>query len=179
VHEAIIEAVLDLLAEGVAIEALSMDAIAARAGVGKATIYRRWDNKEDLLLETILKLKGKPPEPVGESVREDLIRLLSVVGKKDERAMKIMPCILPEVARSAAAYRIWQEVAEPRREVMRGVLRRGIANGELRPDLDIEIALAVLTSPVMLHRMLRWHPGLDDELLPSQVVDTVLRGLAA
>ncbi|MBV1850353.1 TetR/AcrR family transcriptional regulator [Catellatospora tritici] len=178
-HDAIIEAVLDLLAEGVSVEALSMEAIAARAGVGKATIYRRWPGKDELLLETLVKLKGTPPQPRGESLREDLIQLLAVVGHKDERTVKIMPCLWPEVARSEAAWRIWQEMAEPRREVMRQVLRRGVASGELRADLDIEIAVTALISPVLMHRMLRWNPALDGDALPAQIVDMVLRGMLA
>ena len=51
--EAIIEAVLDLLAEGTPFDALSIEAVAARAGVGKATIYRRWSNKEALLFDAV------------------------------------------------------------------------------------------------------------------------------
>lgn len=178
-HEAIIEAVLDLLGEGVAVEALSMEAIAARAGVGKATIYRRWAGKDELLRETLFTLKGPAPQTLGDSVRADLIRLLSVVGKKDQRAIKVLPCLLPQVPHSPEAYRVWQEMAEPRREVMREVLRRGVATGEVRADLDVELALSVLISPVLLHRMLRWNPALDDEKLPEQVVDMVLGGITA
>ncbi|GHJ48585.1 TetR family transcriptional regulator [Catellatospora sp. TT07R-123] len=178
-HDAIIEAVLDLLSEGVSVEALSMEAIAARAGVGKATIYRRWPGKDELLLETLVKLKGTPPQPAGKSLREDLVQVLSVIGHKDERTVKIMPCLWPEVARSHAAWRIWQEMAEPRREVMRGVLRGGVASGELRADLDIEIAVTALISPVLMHRMMRWNPALNDETLPEQIVDMVLRGMRA
>src|SRR5688572_25412027 len=76
--EAILEAVLDLLQEGVAVDALSIEAVAARAGVGKATIYRRWENKERLLLDAVRRLKGDPPRPPGKSVRDDLVMLLSV-----------------------------------------------------------------------------------------------------
>ncbi|GAA1613809.1 TetR/AcrR family transcriptional regulator [Catellatospora bangladeshensis] len=180
-HEAILEAVLDLLADGVSVEALSMEAIAARAGVGKATIYRRWAGKDELLLEALVKLKGPPPQPLGDSVRADLVRLLTVVGPKDERAVRVMPCLFPEVHRSSEAYRIWQEgMAEPRREVMREVLRRGIATGELRPDTDVEVTTSLLISPMLLHRMVRWNPALDGyEDLAERVVDTVLRGVTA
>jgi AcrR family transcriptional regulator len=178
--EAIIDAVLDLLAEGNTVEALSIEAIAARAGVGKATIYRRWTGKESLLADAIRTLKGPTPEPAGESVRDDLITLLSVVARKgDERALKIMPCIMPEVNRSPEQYRIWQEIIAPRREKLRQVLRRGIDTGDLRADLDIELTLVLLTGPVVMQRTMRWHPDLDDATLPARVVDTVLAGIAA
>src|SRR5215468_364049 len=75
--EAIIEAVLDLLAEGSSLEALSIEAVAARAGVGKATIYRRWPNKEALVIDAIGELKGALPVLSGESIREDLLALRS------------------------------------------------------------------------------------------------------
>jgi AcrR family transcriptional regulator len=182
VDEAIIEAVLDLLAEGVAIDALSIEAIAARAGVGKATIYRRWSGKDALLVDALRTLKGPPPQPLGRSVREDLVRLLSAVGPRgqvDQRALKIMPCLVPEVHRSPEQYRLYQELVEPRREVMRGVLGRGIETGELRPDIDVEVTMALLTGPVLMQRVLRWSPALDDAELPGQVVDAVLAGIAA
>ncbi|MFD0746939.1 TetR/AcrR family transcriptional regulator [Phytohabitans flavus] len=63
--EAIMEAVLDLLAEGSTIESLSIEAIAAKAGVGKATIYRRWSGKQALLVDAIRRLKGQPSTPKG------------------------------------------------------------------------------------------------------------------
>jgi AcrR family transcriptional regulator len=180
VDEAIVEATLDLLAEGSPIEALSIEAIAARAGVGKATIYRRWSGKEMLLIDVLGTLKGPPQMPNGETVRDDLVTMLSAIGRNpDARAASIMPCLMPAMQRSPAHHRLYQELLEPRRQVMRDVLRRGIERGELRPDLDIELTLAILTSPVLLQRMLRWHPNLDDENLPERVVDALFAGIAA
>lgn len=174
------EAVLDLLAAGTPVDALSIESVAVRAGVGKATIYRRWPNKEALLLDAIRRLKGAPPQPKGESVREDLIMLLGVINHShDRRAVNIMPCLVPEVHRSPAHYRLYQEIVEQRREVLRSVLRRGIRTGELRDDIDVELTTAMLTGPVLIQRMLRWHPDLDDATLPERVVDGVLAGIAA
>lgn len=180
VDESIIRAVLDLLVEGHTVEALTIEAVAAKAGVGKATIYRRWPGKDALLVDAVRSLKGPPPVPVGKSVREDLVLLLGPPGKKpDQRFARIMSCLGPEVQRSPERYRLYQGLVEPRRAVMREVLRRGKDTGELRPDLDVEVAVAVLTAPVLIQRMLRWHPDLDDATLPERVVDTVLTGLAA
>jgi AcrR family transcriptional regulator len=178
--EAIVEAVLDILAEGTPVEALSIEAVAARAGVGKATIYRRWPNKDALLLDAMRALKGPPPEPKGNSVREDLILMLSAVNRSaDARAAKIMPCLIPEVNRSPAHYRLYQEIVEQRREVTRSVLRRGIRTGELRPDTDIELTTLLLSGPMVAQRMIRWHPELDMTNLPERVVDAILAGIAA
>lgn len=179
--EAILEAVLDLLSEGVTVDAVSIEAVAARAGVGKATIYRRWSNKQAMLADAVRELKGPPPKATGSNVRERILSLLRVTAKgHDARAAKIYPCLMPEVQRSDIAHQIWQEaVVEPRREAARKVLRQGIADGELRPDLDIEVALSILTGTVVLNRIMRWNPNLDDDTLPERVVDMVLEGIAA
>ncbi|MET8911577.1 TetR/AcrR family transcriptional regulator [Micromonospora sp. NPDC004551] len=178
--EAIVEATLDLLAEGSTIEALSIEAIAARAGVGKATIYRRWSGKDALLMDALRRLKGVPPQPAGHSVRDDLVLLVGAVGHNvDPRAAKIMPCLVPEVNRSPDHFQLYQNIVAPRRKLMREVLRRGVDSGELRADLDIELAMALLSGPMLLQRVLRWHPELDDRILPERVVDSVLEGLRA
>src|SRR6059058_3780324 len=74
--EAIIDAVLDLLADGTPAETLSIEAVAARAGVGKATIYRRWSNKESLIVDAVATVKGELPKLAGESLRDDLVAVL-------------------------------------------------------------------------------------------------------
>lgn len=178
--EAIIEAVLDLLGEGSTVEALSIEAVAARAGVGKATIYRRWPGKEALIIDAVATIKGQLATPAGTSVRDDLVTLLSPTPRKpDQRTNRIMSSLVPEVHTSPERYRLYQSLVEPRRQAVREVLRRGVQTGELRADIDIEATLAVLIGPVLIQRMLRWHPDLDDAQLPAQVVDTVLVGLAA
>ena len=172
------DAVLDLLAEGTPIDTLSVEAIAARAGVGKATIYRRWSGKETLLLDALRTLKGPPPVPAGRSVREDLVALLQVVHHEpDARAARVLPCLLPGAWRSPEQDRLYQELVEPRREALRAVLRRGVANGELRADLDIELTVALLAGPILMQRLLRAQPDLDETDLPERVVASVLAGI--
>ncbi|MFI7080981.1 TetR/AcrR family transcriptional regulator [Micromonospora sp. NPDC049903] len=178
--EAIVEATLDLLAEGSTIEAISVEAIAARAGVGKATIYRRWPGKNALLSDALRTLKGDPPQPTGRSVRDDLITLVSAIGDHiDPRAAKIMPCLVPVVKRDPEQYALYQNIIEPRRAVMREVLRRGVRDGELRADLDVEVTMAMLTGPMLIQRVMNWNPDLDTSTLPVKVVDQVLEGITA
>ncbi|MGC9668548.1 TetR/AcrR family transcriptional regulator [Planosporangium sp. 12N6] len=177
--EAIIAAVLDLFVEGHSAEAISVEAIAARAGVGKATIYRRWPNKEAVIVEAVASMKGPVPAVRGESVRDDLVALLARVSQqKDDRAVKIMSCLLSEVQRSSTLQGCYREVVEPRRQMMREVLRRGMRTGELRPDLDVELALNLLAGPVLVHSMMRPDAEPPDEDLATRVVDAVLRGIA-
>ncbi|MER5454957.1 TetR/AcrR family transcriptional regulator [Micromonospora sp. NPDC002389] len=178
--EAIVEATLDLLAEGSTIETISVEAIAARAGVGKATIYRRWPGKNALLSDALRTLKGDPPQPTGRSVRDDLITLVSAIGDHiDPRAAKIMPCLVPVVKRDPEQYALYQNIIEPRRAVMREVLRRGVRDGELRADLDVEVTMAMLTGPMLIQRVMNWNPDLDTTTLPVKVVDQVLEGITA
>ncbi|MBG6066513.1 AcrR family transcriptional regulator [Micromonospora ureilytica] len=178
--EAIIEATLDLLAEGSTIEALSIEAIATRAGVGKATIYRRWAGKDALLLDALRRLKGVMAQPAGHSVRDDLVLLVGAIGKNvDPRAAKIMPCLAPAVNRSADQFQLYQNIISPRRQLMREVLRRGIDEGVLRADIDVEVTMALLTGPMLIQRVLQWNPDLDEQTLPERVVDAVLDGIQA
>lgn len=178
--EAIIEAVLDLMAAGTTVEALSMEAVAARAGVGKATIYRRWPNKESLVVDAISSLKGPLPELTGESIREDLLTLLrSMIKVRASRAGQIMPCLLPELQRNPELQRQYQRIVEPRREHMREILRRGVAEGQLRADLDIEVAAALLNAPMIVQNMPNWNPALDTAKLPEQIVDALMPSMVA
>jgi AcrR family transcriptional regulator len=173
---AIIDAALSLYAE-VGPEGLCIEKVAARAGVGKATIYRRWPGKEDLLLDAIAALQTPLPEPAGESARDDLVTLLGAIctDSGDPRRTREFALLLGEGAkypRLMARYR--ETVVEPRREVIRDVLRRGTTTGELRPDTDIDAALFMLTGAVIGR-------GKHDTIPPGyveRVVGELLRGLA-
>jgi len=177
--EAIIEAVIALLDEGTPVEAVSIEAVAARAGVGKATIYRRWANKDALLIDAVNALKGPLPVVAGESVREDLCTLLRPVGQGTMiRSSSVLPCLIPELRRNPAMHRVYQGIIEPRRELMRQVLRRGIASGELRPDLDLEVVMAMLVGPMLAQSVLNWNPDLDRATLPERLVAAVWPAIA-
>jgi AcrR family transcriptional regulator len=178
--EAILEAVIALLGAGQSAAALSIEAVAAKAGVGKATIYRRWPNKEALLVDAVATMKGPLPELKGESVRDDLVTLVAANWtSRAKRNGKVTACLLPEFSKGAEMRRVYQTIIEPRREVMRNVLRRGVANGELRPDVDIELTLLMLSGSSMLQNMLQWNPRVPEEGFPEALVDGVMRGIAA
>jgi AcrR family transcriptional regulator len=176
---AITDAVLGLLSEGTTVEALTMEAVAARAGVGKATIYRRFADKDELVLAAVEAVKPRPPEPAGKSVRDDLIAIASHVAKVREGiAGQIMPCMVPELQRPGRLRDLYMKLVEDRREITRSVLRRGIATGELRPDTDIELATALLAAPNTM-TSLGMVPRLDSEGLAERTVDMVLQGISA
>jgi len=174
---AIIDAALSLFAESGA-EGLCIEKVAARAGVGKATIYRRWPGKEDLLLDAIAALKEPLPAPLGRSVREDLIILLSAMRKEhaDPRRAREFALLLGEGAKYPRLMARYQEtVVEPRREVIRSVLRRGMAAGELRDDSDVEAVLFMLTGAVVIRG--KAGPGSFPPEFVERLVDELLYGL--
>lgn len=173
---AIIDAALSLYAES-GVEGLCIEKVAARAGVGKATIYRRWPGKEDLLLAVIASLKTPLPEPAGHSAREDLIALLSAMAADfaDTGRARVFALLLGEGTRyPRLSARYMQTVVEPRRDVIRGVLRRGAASGELRAGIDVEAALFMLTGAVIGRGK---HDGVPPGYV-ERVVDELLQGLA-
>jgi AcrR family transcriptional regulator len=175
---AIIDAVLGLLAEGTSIEALTMEAVANRAGVGKATIYRRFADKDELVLAAVRVVKPPPPEPAGESVRDDLIAIARHAARvRTGMAAQIMPCMVPELQRPGRLRDLYGKLMDDRREITRSVLRRGISTGELRPDTDVELSAVMLAAPNMLSS-LGFAPRLDIDHLAERTVDAVLRGIA-
>lgn len=175
---AIIDAALSLFAES-GVEGLCIERVAARAGVGKATIYRRWPGKEDLLLDALAALKTPLPEPRGQSVREDLIALLQAMSADvaDPRHSREFALLLGEGQKFPRLLARYQEaVVEPRREVFRQVLRRGAASGELRAGIDVDAALFMLVGAVMVRG--RYEPDVISPEYAVRVVDELLRGLA-
>jgi len=178
-EQAILDATLDAIGE-CGIEGVRCEDVAARAGVGKATLYRRWQGKEELLIAAFASLKSPLPEPRGESVREDLTAMLAVLAAdaNDPRSAQQFALLHGEEQRYpllVARYR--DEVIEPRRQLIRSVLRRGIETGELRADTDVEVAMLALTGAVMArgkHDVTPAEPGFAE-----RVVDELIRGIGA
>lgn len=178
-EQAILDAALEAIGER-GIDGVHCEDVAARAGVGKATLYRRWPGKEDLLIAAFASLRSPLPEGRGESARADLIAMLDVMARDadDPRYARQFALLHDEgqrYPRLVARYK--EQVVEPRRELIRSVLRRGVASGELRPDTDVEIAMLTLTGAVMArgkHDAAPTEPG-----FAARVVDELLRGIAA
>ena len=178
-EQAIIEATLDLFAEK-GFEGVCVEVVAARAGVGKATIYRRWPNKEELLLAAFASLKSPLPEPKGVSVRDDLLAMVEVMcaDKADPRKARRYALLLGDgdkYPRLMARYK--ETVVQPRRDAMRAVIRRGIETGELRPDTDVEIAMLSLTGAIMSQE--KSQDGTLDGDFAARLIDGLLLGLSA
>ncbi len=176
-EQAIIEATLDLFAEQ-GFEGVCVEAVAARAGVGKATIYRRWPNKEELLLAAFGSLKSPYPEPGGVCARDDLVAMLSVMcaDMADPRKARRYALLLGEGRKYPRLMERYTEtVVKPRREAMRAVIRRGIESGELRADTDVEIAMLALTGTILAKE--KSADGSLDSDFAARVVDELMLGL--
>jgi AcrR family transcriptional regulator len=174
-----LDAALEAVAEG-GLDSVTCEDVAARAGVGKATLYRRWPGKEDLLIAAFASLKSPLPEPAGKSVREDLIAMLDVMARDadDPRYARQFALLHGEGARfPRLVARFMEQVVEPRRELIRTVLRRGIATGELRADTDVEVARLALSGAVMAREKHDETPA--DPGFAQRVVDELLKGIAA
>jgi AcrR family transcriptional regulator len=177
---AIIEATLDLLAD-VGITGLSIEHVAATAGVGRTTVYRRWPNKEALIVDALAALKGPIPEVPGRSLREDLITLFEAQGHDHQAARdrRLYSCMAGEMGRHPELAKLYRDtVIAPRHEATRHVLRAAVQRGELRPDVDIELMRHLFTAPVL--QWIQTHP--DEPIKRDYVArlfDAVLDGLAA
>ncbi|HEV7629339.1 MAG TPA: TetR/AcrR family transcriptional regulator, partial [Streptomyces sp.] len=152
VESAIIESVLSLLEDGTSIDALSMERVARTAGVGKATVYRRWPGKDALLLDVVRTLEEPQAEPSGASVRDDIVTLLEWhrrvgMAKRNSAVQRAM------MSHVKSHPKLWEQyhdsVIKVRREALFCVLRRGIASGELRGDLDLELLGELFVGPML------------------------------
>lgn len=179
-HQAILQAAVALfIDEGFA--GMSVEAVAARAGVGKATIYRRWPSKEELVVDAIAQVFAEAPRPDTGNVRNDLVQL----GRELHGLMSssvtggVFPPISAEVARSSRLGRLYGErVIGPRRATLAEAFRRGIERGELPADTDVELAVDLVVGPLLLRRLTR-RLRRSDPTLPDRAVDIVLAGLQA
>ncbi len=175
---AILAATLELVAE-VGIHDFRMDDVAERAGVGKAAIYRRYRSKDELVTATVAALVSEITVPDTGSTREDLLALMhdAVEVYRDPVKAGVMPSLVgampqrPELARA-----IRDGFLAQRRAALRAVLDRGVARGDLRADLDVELALDVLGG-ALFYRLLVTGGPIDGHLAEG-VAELILRGFA-
>ncbi|MFF7788818.1 TetR/AcrR family transcriptional regulator C-terminal ligand-binding domain-containing protein [Streptomyces sp. NPDC007991] len=179
VERAIIEGLMKLLEEGVSLAELSIERVARTAGVGKATIYRRWSGKEELFVDVLRAVE--PPEPPlpGTSMRDDLVALLEQARRRGlaNRSSAILTNVHAQMKSSPKIWAAYEAmVLAPRRRLGLEILRRGQENGELRTDVDLELLGDLFIAPVLVRSVLRPDADLPDDLA-AKVVDTLLEGL--
>jgi AcrR family transcriptional regulator len=168
-----------LLAHG--LSAVSMDTVADRAGVSKATIYRWWPTKEALALDALYTewAAAQPhPRDTG-TLRGDLLALMRPWARLSRRRPygRVVAALLAEVQTDPAfAVEYRRRVLEPRRAQARDVFQRAVQRGEIPADTNLEVALDLLYGP-LYHRLLHGHAPLNDRFV-TDVVDLALRGIS-
>ena len=178
-HDAILDAAITLVRE-VGYDAVTIEGIAARAGVGKATLYRRWSGKETLVVEAIERLTSVAMRvPDTGSTAGDVRVLMRVVQAMyaDPSTPLLLSGLVAAMARSASiASAVRSSFVANWRDAMRAVLVRGTTRGDIAPGVDLELALDLL-SGAAFHRALIGGGRIDDAFMRG-VVHIVLRGLA-
>ena len=176
---AILEATLELIAERGVYEFRTED-VAARAGVGKGAIYRRYGSKDELVTAGIAALVNEEiVVPDAGSTREDLLVLMreAVELYRGSLAARLMPTLIGAMAQKPELARAFRDgFLAGRRAALSEVLRRGVERGDLRPELDVELALDVLGGPLFYRLLVTGGP--IDEQLAAGVADLILRGFS-
>ena len=173
-------ATLELLAD-IGFAALTIEAVATRAGVGKATLYRRWPGKEQLVIDAVRTLVSEDPDPdTSAAVRDELVGLLEAVRRKSGSSLagRIFPRLIGDSVDNPEFMRLYREqVLDPRRERFRTALLRGVEQGLVRPDVDTDHAIDLLVGPMAYRNLIRNDPPPGPDFA-ARIVDDVLRALA-
>ncbi|MER5868005.1 TetR/AcrR family transcriptional regulator [Kitasatospora sp. NPDC002040] len=179
-EQAIVASVERLMEEGSGLTELSIERIAAAAGVGKATIYRRWPNKEALLVDVLARLEQMPVPPhAGATVRDSLIAMVDDIRRRGlaKRSRWVLKTALGQLDSWPELRVLYKEkVIKPRRELARQIIRRGVEEGVLRDDLDVDLLTEMVVGPILIRTVLWEDAPLDDEGLAERMVDAVLTG---
>lgn len=166
-------ATLELLAER-GFAGLTVEGIAARAGVSKATIYRHWPTLPQLVLDAVTSCLERVDPPDTGSLRRDLVEVLRRLVRTltSSTVGSVLPALVDGSERNPELADLHRQLSAHRRETMNGVLRRGIERGDVRPDLDVELTAELLAGPVFYRRLVARSPLPRD--LPEQLVDALL-----
>ena len=178
-HRAILDAFLQqLIADGFA--DLRLEHVAAQAGVGKATIYRRWPSKEALALDLLMRLAAPhlAIEDVGDTRAELLAAVTNAMRAVAETPFgPVIRALLSQIAINPALGDPFRaSVVQERRDEVARVIARGISRGDLRADADVDVATELLVGPVYFRLMFGGELSQD---FAERVVDSVMRGFAA
>ena len=166
---AIEAAAIDLLVEE-GFAGMTMEGVAARAGVGKATIYRRWDTKDDLVVDAFLqRCRDHVVSPDTGTLRGDLLQVYRALLEKFRRDGLVTQAFVAEQRRHPGLAETFRSAfLNERRAAIREVLARGVARGELAADADLDL-LGDVGSALMWHRLTISGAPLDDDL-PERII---------
>ncbi|HTX85579.1 MAG TPA: TetR/AcrR family transcriptional regulator [Streptosporangiaceae bacterium] len=175
---AILAAAADLLAER-GLSGMSIEEVASRAGVGKATIYRRWTSRGTLALDAFLaEFQGQLPLPDTGSLHDDLLAALRNWIRSVTRtsAGPALAGLVAEAQLDPGLAAAWRErVFERLRAQQKIMLDRAVARGEISARTDYDVVLDLMFGAAY-HRLLNGHRPLTDQFA-RRVVDLIMAGL--
>ncbi|MGN5631304.1 TetR/AcrR family transcriptional regulator [Streptomyces sp. AC154] len=172
-ERAILDAVVELLEAGEPLAGLSIERIARTAGVGKATIYRRWTDKEGLFVDVLRDIEPPEPDVSGTAGLGDLRVLLESMRRRGlaQRSSVLLHNVF---AQMKSHPRLWAEyqctVIAPRRVAMLAAVRRAVEAGELRGDTDVELMDDLFLGPMLVRTIHR-----PDAPLPEDLTDRIIQ----
>jgi TetR/AcrR family transcriptional regulator, regulator of autoinduction and epiphytic fitness len=168
----ILSAALDLLGEA-GYGGLTIEAVAARAGVGKSTVYRHWSGKLELVEDAIRTLKAGITVPPAGSVRERLTDVLRQIAENMAASTwsACLPAIIDAAERDPEVLDILRRLGQERRQLLLDLLTEGRTTGEV-PDVDLNLLAECLVGPILVRRLLL-HEIFDPETVPT-LVDQLL-----
>ena len=178
--EAILRAALELLAHD-GYRALTMEAVRERAGVGKATLYRRYGSKDELVRAAIKHLNYDLPLPDDTGSLEGDFGATAAAALASAQVFggfSLMSRLLAEVADDPDLHRIFSaQLVEPRRRIIRELVRRAVARGEVRRDVDVDLAVDLRVGPLIYRAIISdGDPASIGD--PRAVLRAVMQGLS-
>ena len=176
--EAILEATRELLVER-GFEGMTMDAVAERAGAGKATVYRRWPSKVQLTADAIVCGPGVPMTiddvPDTGTLRGDLLSVR--FGRRNEHTTELMAGLMSAVKENPELAKVFHDqFVASRVRLMRSILERAQERGELRAGLDLDMVASVAPAMIAHRKMVVGQP-IDDAFV-ERMIDSVILPLA-
>ena len=175
-QKAILKAALDLVVE-FGFRVVSVESLAAKTGVAKTTIYRRWPNKAavvmDAFMERLLRTQFPDTKKATDSIRLQMRSMAKAFRTKDGAVLKALLAESQFDAELATAIR--ERWTLPRRKLALAVLQKAVSQGELRRNIDLEATIDLLYAP-MYYRLQRGTPPLSDEYI-DEIFDQVMEGL--
>lgn len=169
---AILDATRELLLEG-GIRSTTADAIAERAGVSKATLYRHWSTRAELVIDALDSMRHRPAEPDTGSLRDDLRELLAdLVRFVGSPAVAAFGSMIGAAEHDAELAELRRAYAASRRRPAEAVVARAVARGELPAEVDADLLIALAVGPVFYRRLVQGRdvpPGWPDALADATV----------
>ncbi|WP_019552164.1 TetR/AcrR family transcriptional regulator [Propionispira raffinosivorans] len=176
-EQAILAASYDLLLEN-NFAAITVDKIAERAKVSKATIYKWWPNKAAVIMDSFMATASAklPPPDTGSAIKDITLQATNLANFLNTHEGKILTALIGHgQSDTGLAEAYLQRYFKPRRLDSHHILKRGIASGEFRADIDIELSIDLIYAPIF-YRLLITHEPVNDRFV-NKVIQTLLLGI--